>query len=305
LSDVPIWPAYLGAIADGTLRCRVDEALRALEACDLCPRRCKADRLDDGRGVCCTGRRARVASWGPHHGEERCLSGQRGSGTIFFSRCNMACEFCQNADVSQASVGEEVDAAGLAAILLAIQERGCHNVNLVSPSHVVPQILEALLLAADAGLRLPLVYNSGGYDGSRSLAFLDGLVDIYLPDFKVWRHGTAGRLLGAGGYPAAARRSLREMHRQVGPLVIDEAGIARRGVLVRHLVLPGLLDESAEIFRFIAGEVSPESWVNVMGQYRPAHRAAEHPGIDRPLRAAELAEARRAAAAAGLRVLEE
>ena len=295
------YPAYLHAASAGALAAKAEAAREVLRACRLCPRACRADRFaGPRRGYCQIGRLAHVASWGPHHGEEACLSGRRGSGTIFFSRCNLGCVFCQNSDISQASPGNEVEAEALAAIMLDLQDRGCHNINLVTPSHVVPQIIEAVGIAAAKGLRLPLVYNTGGYDSLASLALLDGLVDIYMPDFKAWNPNLANRLLSARNYPGAARRAIREMHRQVGPLEVDRDGIARRGVLVRHLVMPGLIEDSRAIFEFLARDVSPDTYVNILAQYHPAHRSSLYPAVDRPVLMGEVQAARDAAAAAGL-----
>ena len=269
----PFEPAYLSLLREGRLAERVEDARRALEACRLCPRECGADRLEGRAGTCGIGRRAVVSSAFPHLGEEGCLRGRRGSGTVFFAGCGLRCVFCQNADVSWLRMGEELDAEDLAAVFLALQARGCHNLNLVTPSHVVPQILEALLSAAGGGLRLPVVYNSGGYDTLDTLRLLDGVVDVYMPDFKFWRARTAERYAGAPDYPERARAAVLEMHRQVGPLRFSPDGLARRGLLVRHLVMPGLGDESAAIFDWLAREVSPDTYVNVMGQYRPEWRA--------------------------------
>jgi putative pyruvate formate lyase activating enzyme len=236
-----------------------------------------------------------VSSAFPHLGEEGCLRGTRGSGTIFFSGCSLRCAFCQNADISWLVTGCEQDAADLAATMLALQERGCHNVNLVTPTHVVPQLIEAVVIAAGLGLRLPIVYNSSGYDRAQTLALLDGVVDVYMPDFKFWRAETAARYASAPDYPDVARRALVEMHRQVGPLRFGEGGLARRGVLVRHLVMPGLTDESRAILEWLARELSPDTYVNVMAQYRPAWRVGEPDGsarrfseIDRTPRPAEI-----------------
>ncbi|MHB0979499.1 MAG: 4Fe-4S cluster-binding domain-containing protein [Thermoleophilia bacterium] len=265
--------------ADGRLREKVERALARLAACDLCPHRCLVDRLRGERGVCRTDRYARVASAAPHFGEERPLVGLGGSGTIFFSCCNLACLYCQNADISQSDHGEEVSAGELAAIMLSLQRSGCENINLVSPSHVIPQILEALAVAVGGGLNLPLVYNTGGYDAVDALRLLDGVVDIYMPDMK---YGTAGgHLSNASDYAVRNREAVVEMHRQVGDLELDRRGVAWRGLLVRHLVLPGDLAESAAVASFLADRVSTNTYVNVMDQYRPHHRAHEVPALSR------------------------
>ncbi len=219
--------------------------------------------------VCGTGRHARVTSAFPHHGEEDCLRGTRGSGTIFFAMCNLHCVFCQNWDISQRPGGQEVDAAQLAELMLALQEQGCHNINLVTPEHVVPQVVESLALAIEQGLSLPVVYNTSAYDALSSLKLLDGLVDIYMPDFKFWNAETAKWLCKAKDYPDRARQAVIEMHGQVGDLRFTPDGVACRGLLIRHLVMPGLLDETAALFRWLADKVSPDTWINIMGQYRP------------------------------------
>jgi putative pyruvate formate lyase activating enzyme len=242
-----------------------------------------------------------VASWGPHHGEEEPIRGSRGSGTVFFSYCNLACDFCQNFDLSRLGEGREATPMALSAIFLALQDEGCHNVNLVSPTHVLPQVLEALHLAAGAGLALPLVWNTGGYDSPEALELLDGVVDVYMPDMKYGDAATAERLSGIPDYPAVNRAAVREMHRQVGDLLLDEEGVAVRGLLVRHLVLPGGLAGSESVFRFLAEEVSRDTWLNVMDQYHPAFRASLHPPLDRRPTPEELAEARELARALGLK----
>jgi putative pyruvate formate lyase activating enzyme len=290
----------------GELRGRAEEAVAALANCRMCPRDCKVDRLHDKTATCRTGRYARVASYGPHHGEEDCLRGWRGSGTIFFSGCNLRCVFCQNWDISQDCIGEIVLPERLAEMMLELQAAGCHNINWVTPEHVVPEALEALALAAERGLRLPIVYNTSAYDSMESLEKLDGVVDIYMPDFKIWDAATALRLLKARDYPEVARRTIREMHRQVGPLTLDEHGLARRGVLVRHLVMPGDLAGTAEVARWLAEELSPDTYVNVMDQYHPAGAvvqekfAGRYADIARPITAAEFRDAMREARTAGL-----
>jgi putative pyruvate formate lyase activating enzyme len=239
----------------------------------------------------------------PHHGEEDCLRGWGGSGTIFFSQCNLRCIFCQNYDISWEGHGRALTAGQLADEMLRLQDLGCHNVNLVTPSHVVPQILEALAVAAERRFRLPLVYNSGGYDRLETLRWLDGVVDIYMPDFKFWKPETAQEMAKAADYPEVARAAIREMHRQVGDLVLDERGRARRGVLVRHLVMPGGLDETRSILHFLAHEISPDTFVNIMPQYRPEGLAAQHPTIARPLTGSEFRQALAIAGGEGLRRL--
>jgi putative pyruvate formate lyase activating enzyme len=233
-------------------------------------------------------------------GEEDPLRGTHGSGTIFFSWCNLRCQYCQNADISQHGHGQAVEPEEIAAMMLALQAQGCHNINLVSPSHVVPAILTALLHAVEAGLRIPLVYNTGGYDALETLRLLDGVVDIYMPDMKYADAQVAHRLSQVEDYPEVNRAAVKEMHRQVGDLVLDQRGIAQRGLLVRHLVLPGGLAGTAEIARFLAQEVSTETYINLMDQYRPCYRAHQFPPLDRPITAQEYAEALQAARQAGL-----
>ncbi|RME88976.1 MAG: radical SAM protein, partial [Anaerolineae bacterium] len=259
-------PAYL-RLSDAELGRRVEAAFARLERCDLCARRCGVNRLAGELGVCRTGVRARVSSYGPHLGEEDPLRGWRGSGTIFFARCNLRCQYCQNYDISQRDAGEEVDAETLATIMLRLQMAGCHNINFVSPSHVVPQILAAVRLAARRGLRLPLVYNTGGYDSPEALELLDGVIDIYMPDMKYADSEPAHRFSRVRDYPQVNRAAVREMHRQVGDLEIDERGLARRGLLVRHLVLPNGLAGTGKIVRFLAEEISPNTYLNLMDQY--------------------------------------
>jgi putative pyruvate formate lyase activating enzyme len=282
------------------LQDRVSSALACLETCDICPRRCSVDRLKDERGFCRSGRLARVAGFAPHFGEEAPLVGQSGSGTIFFSGCNLSCVFCQNYDISQQDAGRVVSAAELACMMLALQRRGCHNINFVSPSHVVPQILEALGLAREEGLNVPLVYNSGGYDSVEMLRLLEGIFDIYMPDAKYGSDEPALMYSNAQNYIGIMKEAIREMHRQVGDLAIDEDAIARHGLLVRHLVLPEGAAGTTEVVRFLAEEISPNTYLNVMNQYRPEYKACLFPEICRPLGEREYAHALRLAAQAGL-----
>lgn len=263
-------------------------ALRHLKSCDLCARGCHVNRLLAARGAAChTGERAMVFSYGPHHGEEAPLRGKNGSGTIFFSWCNLNCVFCQNRDISQNGEGRKTSTDELAGFMLDLQQMGCHNINLVTPSHVVAQILQALFTAAREGLHLPLVYNSGGYDSQEALVLLDGLIDIYMPDMKFADSEIARRYVGVPDYAEVNRDAVREMHRQVGDLVLDDAGIARRGLLVRHLVLPENLAGTDRILSFLAEEISPGTYLNLMDQYRPCYRAEEYPPLDRGPTSAE------------------
>jgi putative pyruvate formate lyase activating enzyme len=264
-------PSYLRLGTD-ELAARARQALALLgqERCGVCPRLCKVDRLADHRGLCAIGRQAVVASFFAHFGEENCLRGWNGSGTIFFSGCNLRCVFCQNHDISWEVQGERVTPARLAEMMLALQARGCHNINWVTPEHVVPQILEAVPLAVAGGLGLPIVYNTSAYDSLDSLQLMDGIVDIYMPDFKVWSQPAARRYLRRPDYAEVARAAVKEMARQVGPLVFDSDGLARRGLLLRHLVMPGLLAETEAVLRFVAGELGPETYVDLMAQYHAA-----------------------------------
>ncbi len=286
------------------LAARVAQAEAALRDCHLCGNDCGLDRTA-GAGPCGIGARVYVASYGPHHGEEAPLRGWRGSGTIFFSGCNLHCVYCQNADISQQVVGEPVTAERLAAIMLALQEMGCHNVNLVSPTHVAAHLVPAMALAIRGGLRIPFVYNTGGYDAPQALALMAGLVDIYMPDMKYADPDVGARYSGVADYPAVNRAAVREMHRQVGDLALDAQGIAQRGLLVRHLVLPEGLAGTAEIARFLAEEISPETYVNVMGQYRPAYRARAYPPLDRRVTPEEVREAEAVVRVAGLHRLDQ
>jgi len=297
-------PAYLALLRTGELHRRAEAALERLSHCLVCPRNCGVDRMANKTAACHTGRYARVASHFPHFGEEDCLRGWNGSGTIFFSMCNLRCVFCQNYDISQVQSGEEAPPERLAEMMLELQARRCHNINFVTPEHVAPEIIEAVAVAAGRGLRLPIVYNTSAYDSLDSLHLLEGIVDIYMPDFKFWDAQLSLKYVKARDYPEAARRVIREMHRQVGELKFDEDGLAKRGVLVRHLVMPGGIAGSAEIMRFLAEELSPDTYVNVMDQYYPAGRvnAGQFVEINRRVTSRELDAALTAARSHGLRV---
>jgi putative pyruvate formate lyase activating enzyme len=341
-------PAYL-LLGLEELRRRTEKALAGLVSCRVCPRDCDVDRLSDRWAACKTGRHAVVTSAFPHLGEEDCLRGWNGSGTIFFGHCNLRCVFCQNYDISQgleagpprprpdrrasSTSGDPgsdalpgwlgspgppegpgfrgsagivgtpgLPADALAGLMLRLQQMGCHNINFVTPEHVVPQVLEALVLAVEKGLRLPLVYNTSAYDSMESLALLDGVVDIYMPDLKLFSPELSRRYLKAGDYPEVAKAAVKEMHRQVGFLQTDGSGLATRGVLIRHLVMPRLLEESRVIFQWIAEELGPETYVNVMAQYRPGGKVARdrYPEINRPLEPLEHGAALVLAQEAGL-----
>ena len=292
-------PAYLNLPVAG-LRERAGAAFSHMEHCDLCARHCDVNRLAGELGVCKTGLQARVSSYGPHMGEEDPLRGWKGSGTIFFARCNLRCVFCQNYDISQADAGHEVTSQELADIMLELQAMGCHNINLVSPSHVVAQIFAGLVIAVQAGLRIPLVYNTGGYDALETLQLLDGIVDIYLPDMKFANMGNAKKYSRVLQYPRVNRAAVTEMHRQVGDLQTDDDGLATRGLLVRHLVLPCNLSGTKEIVKFIADEISTQTYLNLMAQYRPVYNASHYPKLNRHINASEFNKAVRMAKEAGL-----
>ncbi len=297
-------PSYLAAFRSGELEARVRGLVERLASCDLCPRRCRVNRLEDGRGFCRTGRQAVVSSFGPHFGEEGPLVGTGGSGTIFFTHCNLLCCFCQNYDISHEGAGREIGPEGLARIMLNLQDQGCHNVNLVSPTHVIVQIMEALPLAIEGGLRLPLVYNTGGYDLPETLRFLEGVVDIYMPDVKFNDRTVAEEFAGAPDYPLVWRRALVEMHRQVGDLRLDEFGVAWKGMLIRHLVMPDRLAGTDEILAWIASRLSRNTYLNVMDQYRPCGTVHGHPSLSRRITRGEYEEALEAARRCGLHRLD-
>ena len=262
-----------------------------LEECCLCPRHCGVNRLADESGKCHITKQVVVSSYGPHFGEEAPLVGRHGSGTIFFTYCNLRCVFCQNYTISQLGEGSITNREELARMMLSLQAKGCHNINLVSPTHVVPHILDALELAVSIGLYLPLVYNCGGYDSVKTLELLDGVVDIYMPDMKYSDEKIAERLSGIKDYPKVNKAAIREMYRQVGDLQIDEEGIAQRGLLVRHLVLPNRLAGTKEIVRFLAQKISTNTYLNIMAQYRPCYKAFDKPLLSRPVNRQELKEA--------------
>ena len=304
-SGPDIEPAYLRLARSGELVRRAGEARRHLEDCDLCARDCRRNRLNSVKGVACrTGARAMVASAHPHFGEEAPLRGRHGSGTIFFSWCSLRCVYCQNWDISQQGVGREVGPEELAAIMLDLQSQGCHNINFVSPSHVVAQILEALVIAADSGLREPLVYNTGGYDSMAALALLDGVIDIYMPDGKYTSAVAARKYSKVKGYPDVNRRAIREMHRQVGDLILDSDGVARRGLLVRHLMLPGGLAGTAKMLHFLAEEISRDTYLNLMDQYQPSFKAGDYIELNRRPSVSDLKTAYELALDLGLRRLD-
>ena len=279
---------------------RARKAISMLESCEICPRRCRVNRLKSDLGFCRGERHARIYSYSPHFGEEKPLVGARGSGTIFFSGCNLACVFCQNYEISQLDQGTKVGAFGLATMMKRLQDLGCHNINFVTPSHYVPQILEALIVARKMGLTVPLVYNSGGYDSVETLRLLDGIFDIYMPDMKYGSDEMALKYSNAPEYTRYAKAAILEMHRQAGDLEIDDDGLAAKGLLVRHLVLPAGAAGTAEVVRFLSKEVSRNTYLNVMAQYRPEYKACGYSELDRSITVREYREAVRIAADAGL-----
>lgn len=298
-------PSYLDLHEKGVLEERRAEAQRRLESCQLCPRECEVNRQADQRGYCRTGLKAVVCSYNPHFGEEGPLVGTGGSGTIFFTHCNLICLFCQNFEISHLGEGLETDPAQLARMMLHLQDLGCHNINFVSPSHVVAQVLAALPLAVEGGLKIPLVYNTGGYDSLETLRLLEGVFDIYMPDLKFMEGEVSHRYCRARDYPEKVRAAIREMHRQVGDLVLDHRSVAQRGLLVRHLVLPGGLGGTREAMRFLAWEVSPDTYVNIMAQYRPCGEAADHPPLNRRITGKEYEEALNIAREEGIHRLDQ
>ncbi len=297
--------AYLELCRSGKLAERVEAARALLETCRVCPRCCGTNRLDGDVGKCRTANEAMVSSYGPHFGEESPLVGKYGSGTIFFTNCNLRCLFCQNYSISQLGEGERVSKEELALMMLSLQARGCHNINLVSPTHVVPQILEALDIAVESGLHVPLVYNTGGYDSVETLSILDGIVDIYMPDMKYGDENIARELSGIENYPQVNKAAIREMHRQVGDLQTSQEGVAQRGLLVRHLVLPKGLAGTKDVVDFIAKEISANTYVNIMAQYHPCYKAHEIPSLAVRISKAELREAVELAHQAGLSRLDQ
>lgn len=303
------WPVYLDTWKSGQLASRIDEGYRTLESCTVCPRDCAINRMADERKVCKVGRKAVVSSAFAHFGEEDCLRGWNGSGTIFFGWCNLKCVFCQNWEVSQEGAGNEMDAQQIAELMLDLQGQGCHNINFVTPEHVVPQILEALPYAFEAGLRVPLIYNTSAYDSLHSLELMDGLIDIYMPDFKYWDESRSARLLKAKDYPEVARSAVREMHRQVGQLTTDNDGLAMRGLIIRHLVMPDGLSDTEHILRWVADELGTDTYVNIMDQYHPDGRVVREPQTFKelalPLAPADHLAALDLARAAGLSRIDE
>jgi len=275
---------YTDLYKTGVLQQRAVEMTKKLSNCNLCPRNCGVNRLENEKGICNTGRQAMVSSFSSHFGEERPLVGRYGSGTIFFTNCNLLCSFCQNYDISHLGRGVEVDDRQLADMMIDLQERGCHNINLVTPSHVVPQIISALAVAAGEGLKVPVVFNTGAYDDPGTLKTLDGIIDIYMPDFKFWEGDLANETCKASDYRKVAVRAIKEMHRQVGDLKINNEGIAMQGLLVRHLVMPGYTEDTRKILHHIASTISKNTYVNIMPQYYPCGEVTRSDKLGRTLR---------------------
>lgn len=299
-------PAYLKLYEKdpSVFQQRIDEGLENLKNCEICPRDCHINRLNDEHGRCRTGRYAYVSSAFPHFGEEDCLRGWNGSGTIFFSFCNLKCVFCQNHDLSWDGAGKQVGAEEISEMMIRLQQQGCHNINFVTPEHVVPQVLEAIPPAIEKGLNIPIVYNTGAFDSMHSLQLMEDIVDIYMPDFKFWDPELSKFYMTERKYPDTARQAIREMHRQVGDLKFDQDGIALRGLMVRHLVMPNNVAGSQEIFRFLAEEISEHTFVNIMDQYFPDAKVVEKPekygDINRRVSRKEFRDAKEAARKAGL-----
>lgn len=276
------YPSYLNLLETGEIDKRIEVFYKKLEKCDLCPNECKVDRTKGERGICRVGDKPMVSSYGPHFGEERPLVGRHGSGAIFFTYCNLSCVYCQNWEISHLGEGDVVDTEDLARIMLILQVWGCHNINLVTPTHQVPFIVKAIKIAAERGLRLPIVYNCGGYEAIETLRLLEDIVEIYMPDIKYMDDEVALRLSKVKNYSKVVKEALKEMHRQVGDLIIED-GIAKRGLIVRHLVLPGDLSQTEEVIKFIAEEISKNTYFNLMDQYRPCGEAWKYPPLNRKI----------------------
>jgi putative pyruvate formate lyase activating enzyme len=294
-------PGYLNLLENGELENRVNILKQMLKNCVLCPHQCEVDRLNGERGYCRTLENAVVSGAQSHFGEEEELVGRYGSGTIFFSHCNLKCVFCQNYEISYCGEGREIDANELAEMMLYLQRKRCHNINLVSPSHIVPQIVEGIFFAAKKGLNIPIVYNSGGYDLTDTLKLLDGIIDIYMPDIKFSDDKIAQKYLGVKNYYKIAKAAVKEMHNQVGDLKTDDENIAYKGLLIRHLVFPQNLAGTEKIMKFIAEEISPNTYVNIMAQYYPAHKAYNYEELSRRISRQEYQDAVNAAKLAGLK----
>lgn len=294
------YPSYLTLYESGELQKRADSAFKLLESCVICPRQCRVNRIKNELGFCKTGPLPKIASFIPHHGEEPPVSGERGSGTIFFSNCNLACVYCQNFEFSQKGEGREADFITLADFMLQLQDLGCHNINLVTPTHVMPQILKALLIAIPKGLKIPLVYNTSGYELASIIKLLDGIVDIYLTDLRYAEDECALKYSDAPDYPFYAKSAILEMYRQVGIAEMDDQGIMKRGLIIRHLVLPGNISGTKEVMRFIGEELSPETYISLMSQYFPAYKVNLFMELNRRITAEEYEEAKQVTQRYGL-----
>jgi len=293
-------PAYL-RLPPNILADKVREAEEMLKECTLCPRECRVDRTSGLKGFCRTGDKPFISSYGPHFGEEKPLVGRFGSGTIFMGNCNLGCLFCQNYSISHLGEGTEISFEKLAEIMLSLQQQGCHNINFVTPTHQMPIILKSLLIASEKGLNIPVVYNCGGYESLHAIEILDGIVDIYMPDFKYSDPAMAFKYSKAEDYPRAAMTAIKEMHRQVGDLITDQRGIAMRGLLVRHLVLPEGIAGTAGVVKFLAEEISKNTYINIMDQYHPCFKAFDYPPLNRRITPQEYADAVQMAIDAGLK----
>lgn len=293
-------PKYLQTLSSGRLSQLSESLLKELACCQLCPRNCQVNRLEGETGTCNTGSYAMVSSYNAHFGEESCLVGSHGSGTIFFTNCNLLCNFCQNYEISHLGYGTDVSGTELAAMMLELQSKGCHNINFVTPSHVIPQIVAAVEIACKKGLKIPLVYNSGGYDSVDSLSYLDGIIDIYMPDFKFSRTDTASSTCDASDYFEVAKKAIKEMHRQAGDLEVNKKGIAIRGLLVRHLVMPENAAGTEKIMEFLAEEISNDTYINIMDQYYPCGRIDPASTLNRSINSKEYKQALNLARSRGL-----
>lgn len=296
---------YLKLFKDGKLHSKVEEAYKLMEKCSLCARNCGVNRLKDEKKFCATGITPVVSSYGPHFGEESPLVGRHGSGTIFLTNCNLGCIFCQNYDISHLSQGEPASIDSIAGMMISLKRRGCNNINFVTPTHQMPMLLEALEKSIPKGLNVPVVWNCGGYESMEALKILDGIVDIYMPDFKYWDSEPAMKYSSAKNYPEVARAAIKEMHRQVGDLKLDKEGIATRGLLVRHLVMPDNISGTKDFTWWLSKEVSPATYLNIMDQYHPCHEAHKFPEINRRITKEEYAQALKWAKEAGLKRLDQ
>uniref|UniRef100_A0A832G6H9 Radical SAM protein n=1 Tax=Ignavibacterium album TaxID=591197 RepID=A0A832G6H9_9BACT len=280
-------PLYLEKLNSNELQQRADVLKKMLEECRLCPNECAVNRIDGETGNCNSTDEVIISSYGPHFGEEPELVGLYGSGTIFFTNCNLSCLYCQNYDISQLGIGKKISVEELSDIMISLQRRGCHNINLVTPTHFVPQIVQALIIAIEKGLEIPLVHNCSGYESVETLKLLENIIDIYMPDIKYSDNEVASRLSGIKNYWNVVRAAVKEMHRQVGDLHIDRKGIAKRGLLIRHLVLPDNLAGSEKVLDFVADEISKNTYINIMDQYHPAYKSNEYSELNRIIKSDE------------------